>query len=524
MTTVNSLPHGHVVAAAPPTWSHVKPLCALLVKIVRLRRVYATMFTSTTLLDKVNSEVARQFLPEGEEHLKSLIRVVALPTSPLITDTALFNAEFSEGYKTLYARKPIAAAPNSERVYDAVEAPQLAVLDYFMYDTIADIRSVSGTSVPIYAWQSGGVGGGLFLFGPERYGGNGDMAVKIAAITAEDEEIRKTEKEKIYRRIRDELVELPGIPPMYDYEFSPQIVSASSIPPAKTWYLQYVSPLAPRRMFSESDGIIAASNRLYEGPVFDAWQEWYGSRPVIGVGPISPLVDVTSLEREKAQSPLAGEVNEFLDKALEKFGKHSVVLVSFGTHWWSSEPEKIWAVLDVLIELQIPFLFSHASPFATVPEEVKQKVTASGLGLMSSWLPQQLILHHEACGWFVTHCGHNSVMEALTEGIPLICWPFEIDQPINAANISLTHNAGYELLEVRTGHGLRPLHRLGGRAPEGTIAAVRREAAEVFTKARGEDGAEKRANAQKFAKAFAQYWEEGGEGWKELKKVVDVLF
>ncbi|KAI5115021.1 hypothetical protein M0805_006072, partial [Coniferiporia weirii] len=86
-----------------------------------------------------------------------------------------------------------------------------------------------------------------------------------------------------------------------------------------------------------------------------------------------------------------------------------------------------------------------------------------------------------------------------------------------------THNAGYELLEVRTGNGLRPLHRLDGCAPEGTIAAVRREAAEVFTKARGEDGAEKRANAQRLAKAFAQYWEEGGQGWEELGKVVGVV-
>ncbi|KAI5117422.1 hypothetical protein M0805_004053 [Coniferiporia weirii] len=515
MTTVNSFPRGHVVAAAPPSWSHVKPLCALLVKIVRLRRVYATMFTSTTFLDKTNSEVGKQFLPEGEEHLKSLIRVVALPTSHLITDTALFNAKFFEGYKTLYARKSIATEPDGEHAYDAIEAPQLVVLDYFMYDSIADIRSVSGTSVPIYAWQSGAVGGGLFLFGPERYGGNGDMAAKIAMITAEDEETRKKEKEKIYRRIRDELVEFPGIPPMYDYEFSPQIMS---LPLDLAEFSQCFY-----RMFSESDGIIAASNRLYEGPVFDVWQEWYGSRPVIGVGPTSVPADATSLEREKAQSPLACEVNEFLDKALEKFGKHSVVYVSFGTHWWSNEPNKIWAVLDVLIELQIPFLFSHASPFSVVPEEVKEKVKASGLGFMSPWLPQQMILHHEACGWFVTHCGHNSVMEALTEGIPLICWPFEVDQPINAANISLTHNAGYELLEVRTGHGLRPLHRLGGRAPEGTIAAVRREAAEVFTKARGKDGAEKRANAQRLAKAFAQYWEEGGEGWKELGKVVGVL-
>ncbi|KAI5115708.1 hypothetical protein M0805_003487, partial [Coniferiporia weirii] len=457
MTTVDTLPRGHIVAVSFSAWSHVKPLCALLGKIVRLRRIYVTLFIPTTDSDKNNSEVVRQFLPEGEEDLKSLIRVVALPTSPDMfgMDTRLFQAEFFEAYKTLYARKPIAAARDSKHVYEAVEEPQLVLLNIFFYESIANIRSVSGTSVPIYAWQTAAVCAGLFLSGPERYGGKGDMAAKIAAITAEDEETIEKEKEKIYHRIKEELLELPGIPPMYDYEFAPQALVYNGA--ALAGFLQYV-----HRMLSECDGVVATSNRLYEGPAFDTWQEWYGPRPVIGVGPMSLPIDTTSLEREKAQSPFAGEVDTFLDKALEKFGKHSVVYVSFGTLWWSTEPEKIWAVLDVLIELQIPFLLSHSSPVATVPEEIKEKVKASGLGLMSTWFPQQLILHHEACGWFMTHCGHNSVMEALTEGIPLICWPYESDQPTNAANISLTHNAGYELLEVRTGNGLRPLHRLDG--------------------------------------------------------------
>ena len=37
--------------------------------------------------------------------------------------------------------------------------------------------------------------------------------------------------------------------------------------------------------------------------------------------------------------------------------------MSFGTVWWSKEPEKIWAVVDALIEKGIPFVspsFSHS--------------------------------------------------------------------------------------------------------------------------------------------------------------------
>lgn len=42
-------------------------------------------------------------------------------------------------------------------------------------------------------------------------------------------------------------------------------------------------------------------------------------------------------------------------------------------------------------------IFSHASPFAAVPDELKKKVGDSGIGYMSNWLPQQMILNHEVC-------------------------------------------------------------------------------------------------------------------------------
>lgn len=53
---------------------HTKPLCALLGKIVRIRRVHITLFTSYALYDRVIAEVGIQFVPEGEEDLKKLIR------------------------------------------------------------------------------------------------------------------------------------------------------------------------------------------------------------------------------------------------------------------------------------------------------------------------------------------------------------------------------------------------------------------------------------------------------------------
>lgn len=89
--------------------------------------------------------------------------------------------------------------------------------------------------------------------------------------------------------------------------------------------------------------------------------------------------------------------------------------------------------------------------------------------------------------------------------------------------VSMNHNAGYELLEARQDVALRPMHRLGGKAPSGTIEALKKEAIDVFTKARGADGELKRANAQKLGKQFADLWEKDGFGWKELQRFADIL-
>ena len=72
----------------------------------------------------------------------------------------------------------------------------------------------------------------------------------------------------------------------------------------------------------------------------------------------------------------------------------------------------------VRLSVGIVQILSHASPFAVIPDEVKEKVKVYGKGLLSSWSPQQLILDHPATGWFVTHGGHNSLVESMVSGVP----------------------------------------------------------------------------------------------------------
>ena len=52
-----------------------------------------------------------------------------------------------------------------------------------------------------------------------------------------------------------------------------------------------------------------------------------GDRPVINVGALSPPATEEQVNKEKA-TPVGGEVEKFLDDALEKHGPNSVVYVS----------------------------------------------------------------------------------------------------------------------------------------------------------------------------------------------------
>ncbi|KAG9141841.1 hypothetical protein Leryth_013962 [Lithospermum erythrorhizon] len=63
------------------------------------------------------------------------------------------------------------------------------------------------------------------------------------------------------------------------------------------------------------------------------------------------------------------------------------------------------------------------------PEEFLEVI--KDRGMISSWCPQENVLSHPSVGVFLTHCGWNSVLESLSFGVPLICWPLFAEQSTN---------------------------------------------------------------------------------------------
>lgn len=83
-------------------------------------------------------------------------------------------------------------------------------------------------------------------------------------------------------------------------------------------------------------------------------------------------------------------------------------------------------------------------------------------------------------------------------------------------------HVAYELLEVRHGSGLGPIHR-SGQIPLGTIDAVQAEAHSVLERAFGADGTEKRVRLRTLRGALQGSWEEGGEARRDVEGFLDGL-
>ncbi|CAJ1831292.1 unnamed protein product [Sphenostylis stenocarpa] len=57
------------------------------------------------------------------------------------------------------------------------------------------------------------------------------------------------------------------------------------------------------------------------------------------------------------------------------------------------------------------------------------------LGKVVGWAPQKKVLSHPAIACFISHCGWNSTIEGICNGVPFLCWPFCSDQLMNKTYI-----------------------------------------------------------------------------------------
>ncbi|KAI0071140.1 UDP-Glycosyltransferase/glycogen phosphorylase [Panus rudis PR-1116 ss-1] len=511
----------HVVLFSHHAWGHTRPLCVLAQKLVQGRPLYVSFFVPKKSVDQVEAELSRGFLSD-ESALRSLIRVIGLDPDyeghvPITIVQRLSDA-FARAYEQMVENSLI-KCEHTGRIFEHIVAPKTVIFDFMCPSALDAVRKFSKQPVKALAWIASQATWYWLFTAPSHRGGRGDFYDKVLAEAARTGRPIPEVADELYTRVDGTLIHAPGIPPMYDYEFSPQQMPIRGL----------VGPfmMLVRRVFDGCDGVVISTAEAYELEAVAEIRAWFAesNKDVYVVGPLLPgATNPQALDGEQKQSQDAAEILTFMNKVLEEHGAKSLLYFSLGTVFWpATGPEKAWAVLDVIMQKNIPFIMSAASPMAIIPAEIDRKVKEYGKGILSRWTPQQTILSHPATGWFLTHAGQNSTLESICAGLPMICWPFNADQPTNAARLSSILNVAYELFEVRTGdEGLRPLHRTG-KAPRGTIEAVREEASYVLDNAFGSDGQTKRANIEKLRDEVLGAWSEKGPARRDMEKLVAAL-
>jgi coniferyl-alcohol glucosyltransferase len=166
--------------------------------------------------------------------------------------------------------------------------------------------------------------------------------------------------------------------------------------------------------------------------------------PVFAIGPLV-----------RQPESKTGQATELLMKWLDKQPKESVIYVSFGSGGTMSyEQMKEIALGLELSEQRFVWVVrapkgesADASFFSTgcsdgfddeldeikkhLPEGFLERIKNVGL-LVQEWAPQVAILKHPSIGCFISHCGWGSVLESLTNGVPIIAWPLYAEQSMNA--------------------------------------------------------------------------------------------
>ncbi|KAA8549334.1 hypothetical protein F0562_001018 [Nyssa sinensis] len=134
---------------------------------------------------------------------------------------------------------------------------------------------------------------------------------------------------------------------------------------------------------------------------------------------------------------------------LDKQAPNSVIYVSLGS-LASMDEKEIAEMAWGLANSGQPFLWvirpasvRGSEWIELLPEGFKEEIGEKGF--IVKWAPQKHVLAHGAVGGFLSHCGWNSTLESISEGVPMICWPCFGDQKTNARYVSHVWKVGLEL-------------------------------------------------------------------------------
>ncbi|THG09829.1 anthocyanidin 3-O-glucosyltransferase 5-like [Camellia sinensis] len=208
---------------------------------------------------------------------------------------------------------------------------------------------------------------------------------------------------------------------------------------------QYYEYLRVGFEYSMCDGILINTWEDLERISIKALQADETLRSVVKV-PVYPVGPLT-----KPLEP-AGPKSELLEW-LDKQPSESVIYVSFGSGGtlsaeqttelaWGLELSRqrfVWVLRPPKEDhADASFFTSGSGPDGTpefLPDGFLTRTHKAGV-VVPLWGPQLEILSHPSVGGFLSHCGWNSTLESLSNGVPMIAWPLYAEQRLNATMLA----------------------------------------------------------------------------------------
>lgn len=186
-----------------------------------------------------------------------------------------------------------------------------------------------------------------------------------------------------------------------------------------------------------SDGVLFNTAGEFDKIGLEYFRRKLG-RPAWPVGPI-----LLSMEGRARSGRESGITSELCNKWLDAKPANSVLYIAFGSQNTisGSQMKQLAMALEdsgtnFIWVVRPPLGFDINSEFKAgewLPEAFEQRIQDQKRGLLvHKWAPQLEILSHKSVSAFLTHCGWNSVLEALSHGVPLMGWPMAAEQFFNS--------------------------------------------------------------------------------------------
>ncbi|KAJ3694181.1 hypothetical protein LUZ60_009661 [Juncus effusus] len=252
---------------------------------------------------------------------------------------------------------------------------------------------------------------------------------------------------------------------------------------------------------SSADGVVINTFDELEHPFIEHYEKVIGKR-VWAIGPLCLNNKDINMKANRGNKEVADRLQVL--RWLDGRDTDSVLYINFGSIVYTNALQLV-EIGSGLEASNKPFIWVIKKTEMT--DEVKQwlaegfeeRTKDRGI-IIVGWAPQLVILSHPTVGGFITHCGWNSMLEAISMGVPMITWPHFADQFVN-------ENFVVDVLKIGITLGVKIPNYA---SPDVMVQKDDVERAVLALMNEGEEGQERRRRAKNFGENAKKAMEEGG--------------